>query len=85
MINQAIRPEAPPRNVLAMAWGANAWLPELKPNQPKNKMPVPSNTNGRLCGGNGDFGHPARLPSTSEMASAAAPALTWITVPPAVS
>src|SRR4051812_48106243 len=68
-----------------------AWLlaasadPALKPNQPNQRMPVPSNVNGSECGGMASPGQPRRFPRTITTASAATPALMWTTVPPAKS
>src|SRR3954452_25096325 len=59
--------------------------PALKPNQPNQSNPAPSNVNGRLCGRIGSFFHPSRLPSTIASARPAAPALACTTVPPANS
>ena len=72
----------------------NAWMatpfaanadPALNPNQPNQRIPVPSMTRGIECGGWPSPGQPLRLPSTSTPARAAMPALTWMTVPPAKS
>ncbi len=59
--------------------------PALNPNQPNHSRPVPSSTNGRLCGRKLVAGQPLRLPRTSATAMAAAPAFAWTTVPPAKS
>ena len=59
--------------------------PALKPNQPNHSSAAPSMTSVRLCGRIGTFPNPRRGPSTRQSASAAAPALMWIAVPPAKS
>ena len=69
---------------LAMLSAANA-LPALNPNQPNHSRPAPSSANGTLCGSRDDEGYPWRLPTTNAATSAATPALTCTTVPPAKS
>ena len=66
-------------------WFAASALPALKPNQPTHSMPAPAAVTGRLCGGIDTCGKPRRRPSTSAHTSAATPALTCTTVPPAKS
>ena len=73
------------RKATAAMPSADSAEPALKPNQPKNRMPVPSIVIVRLCGGIGVDGHPWRLPSSRITASAAAPAFMWTTAPPAKS
>ena len=77
------------RKVFMRAWAATPLAasaePALKPNQPNHRMPVPSMVSGRECGGMPSRGQPRRLPSTSTMARAAAPALMCTTAPPAKS
>ena len=86
---QAMPAAAAARNVFMKAWMAVPLAakaePALKPNHPNHRMPVPIMTSGIECGGCPSRGQPLRLPSTSTAASAAMPALTWITVPPAKS
>src|SRR4029453_4834371 len=60
-------------------------LPALKPNQPNHSRPAPSSVNGTLCGTSADDLKSRRLPTASAVTSAATPALTWTTVPPAKS
>src|SRR5688572_3349407 len=60
-------------------------LPALKPNHPNQSSPAPSSTVGTLCGSIGARPYPVRLPMTIAATSAATPALTWTTVPPAKS
>src|SRR4030095_8878163 len=60
-------------------------LPALKPNHPNQSRPAPSSTNGTLCGSSDDDGYSCRLPTTMAATSAATPALTCTTVPPAKS
>src|SRR3546814_1761068 len=59
--------------------------PALRPYQPNHSRPAPSITNGRLCGRNGVFGQPLRLPRIRQSTRPAAPALMWTAVPPAKS
>src|SRR6185436_13885886 len=68
----------------AMPLAATA-LPALKPNHPNQSRPAPSSTNGTLCGSSDDDGYSCRLPTTMAATSAATPALTCTTVPPAKS
>src|SRR4030095_10881948 len=60
-------------------------LPELNPNQPNQSIPAPSSVNGTLCGNIDDEGYSWRLPNTIAPPSAATPAFTCTTVPPAKS
>ena len=66
--SQPIMPAAAATKVLSSA--CTAWPlaapadPALNPNHPNHKMPVPSMTSGRLCGGTSSAGHRDRLPST---------------------
>jgi hypothetical protein len=62
---------------------AASALPALKPNQPTHNMPPPATVYGRLCGVIAVCGKPRRLPSTTAHTSAATPALTCTTMPPA--
>src|SRR5262245_22789640 len=64
---------------------AASALPALKPNHPNQSRPAPSSTNGTLCGSSDDDGYSCRLPTTIALTSAAMPALTCTTVPPAKS
>ncbi len=73
------------RNAMAAMPSAASSEPALKPNQPNQRRPAPRSTNGGLCGTCMPLANPTRLPSTSERASAAAPALMWTAVPPAKS
>ena len=59
--------------------------PALKPNQPNQSRPVPSATKAMLCGSPRSPLANRRLPTTKTEASAAKPALTWTTRPPAKS
>src|SRR5688500_12891703 len=68
----------------AMLLAASA-LPALKPNQPTHRSPLPSSVRGTLCGNSGDDLYSWRLPTTTAATSAATPALTCTTVPPAKS
>src|SRR5262245_45428024 len=68
----------------AIPFAATA-LPALKPNQPNQSTPAPSSVNGTLCGKSDEDGKSRRLPTTIAATSAAIPALTWTTVPPAKS
>ena len=60
-------------------------LPALKPNQPNQRMPVPSRIIVMSCGSIGSSLKPLRRPNMIAAASAAAPALRWMAVPPAKS
>src|SRR5689334_21244007 len=64
---------------------AASALPELNPNHPNHRRPAPSSTNGTLCGNSEDEGYSWRLPTTIALTSAATPAFTCTTVPPAKS
>ena len=68
----------------AMGLAASA-LPALKPNQPNQSRPAPSRVSGTLCGSSDEDGYSCRLPTTIAATSAATPAFTWTTVPPAKS
>ena len=68
----------------AMALAPSAE-PALKPNQPNHSRPAPSMTRVRLWGRIGVRPKPMRGPITIARASAAAPALMWMAVPPAKS
>ena len=86
---QPTMPAAAAMNVLtnacAAAPSAASAEPALNPNQPNHRMPAPSMTNGTLWGTGRLSGQPERLPTTSASAMAAAPAFTWMAVPPAKS
>ena len=77
------------RNVVVNASAADGLaasaLPALKPNQPNQSSPAPSSVNGTLCGRNAWRAKSLRGPSTSAATSAATPAFTCTTVPPAKS
>src|SRR5262245_34694681 len=60
-------------------------LPALKPYQPTQSSEAPITVMVRLCGGIGVVGKPERLPITSADTSAATPAFTCTTAPPAKS
>ena len=60
-------------------------LPPLNPNQPTHSKPAPAATSGKLCGGMATCGKPRRGPMTQAQTSAATPALTCTTMPPAKS
>jgi len=60
-------------------------LPALKPNQPTHSIQAPVTVIVRLCGGMGVSGKPRRFPMTSAATSAAPPAVTCTTAPPAKS
>ena len=60
-------------------------LPALNPNQPNHRSPAPSSVNGTLCGMSDGDGYSCRFPTTIAATSAATPALTCTTVPPAKS
>ena len=64
---------------------AASALPALKPNQPNQSRPAPSSMNGTLCGISADDLKSLRRPTTIAATSAATPALTCTTVPPAKS
>src|SRR5262249_62171138 len=64
---------------------AASALPPLNPNQPTQSSPAPLTVIVRLCGSIGVSGKPLRLPITSAATSAATPALTCTTAPPAKS
>ena len=66
----------------ALPFAASA-LPALKPNQPTQSMPAPSTVKGSECGGIAVCGKPRRGPTTSAVTSAAVPAFTCTTMPPA--
>ena len=69
----------------ATAFAAPA-LPALKPNQPNQRMPAPSTIIVMSCGSIGSLPEAlARAVRRCAAASAAAPALTWMAVPPAKS
>src|SRR5262245_60700357 len=68
----------------AMPLAATA-LPALNPNQPNQRTPAPSSVNGTLCGRSADDLKSRRLPTSIAATSAATPALTCTTVPPAKS
>src|SRR4051812_7569731 len=68
----------------AIPFAATA-LPALKPNHPNQRTPAPSSVNGTLCGSRGPDGKSRRLPTTMAATSAAIPAFTCTTVPPAKS
>ena len=68
----------------AMPLAASAE-PALKPNQPNHSRPVPRATKATLCGRPRSPLPNLRLPTTKTDASAAKPALTWTTRPPAKS
>src|SRR3990170_3767279 len=59
--------------------------PALKPNHPNHRIAAPMMTIGTLWGTKASFPYPLRRPSTMMAASAATPAFTWTTVPPAKS
>ncbi len=88
MINQAIIPLAKPTKVFVKALVAKAPAdkapPELKPNQPNHKSPVPIAAAIKLFGCIPCLAT-LRLPKTKILAKAAKPAVVWITVPPAKS
>ena len=73
--------------VVSMAMPASPFaasaLPALKPNQPTHRSEAPAMVKTRLWGGMGVAGNPRRRPTTRAAMSAATPALTWTTVPPA--
>src|SRR5205085_1746975 len=77
------------RNVVANArpaiGPAASALPALNPNQPNHSSPAPRSVNGTLCGTIADDPCPVRGPTTSAATSAATPAFTCTTVPPAKS
>ena len=89
MTSQASIAAAGAAKVLTQASPASSLAPRaepaLKPNQPNHSNPAPSITKVRLCGRIGTLPKPTRGPSTIASASAAAPALMWIAVPPAKS
>src|SRR6185436_15728565 len=60
-------------------------LPALNPNQPNQSRPAPSKVNGTSCGTSPEDLKSRRLPTTIAVTSAATPALTCTTVPPAKS
>ena len=64
---------------------AASALPALNPNQPTHSNAAPLTVIVRLCGGIAVLGKPVRLPITSAATSAATPALTCTTAPPAKS
>src|SRR5688500_5662502 len=64
---------------------ATSALPALNPNQPNQSRPAPRSVSGTLCGRTDDDPYSRRLPTTSAATSAAIPAFTWTTVPPAKS
>src|SRR5262245_37289720 len=68
----------------AMPFAAIA-LPALNPNHPNQSKPAPRSTKGTLCGIRPAFLKSRRGPTASTAASAATPALTCTTVPPAKS
>src|SRR5690606_37274103 len=86
---QPSEPAAAPSCVTSIAIPAAPFaasaLPALKPNHPTQSIAAPDTVIVRLCGGIGVVGKPARLPSTSAATSAATPALTCTTAPPAKS
>ena len=68
------------------AWPlAASALPPLNPNQPTQSMPAPETVMVRLCGAMAVFWKPWRGPTTIAATSAATPAVTCTTVPPAKS
>ena len=85
----AVAPAAAPMCVTSMAMPAAPFaataLPALKPNQPTHNSDAPITVMVRLCGGIAVVGKPLRLPMTSAATSAATPALTCTTAPPAKS
>src|SRR4051812_5331943 len=89
IIIHASAPADAPMCVVNIAMPAEPFaasaLPALKPNQPTHSMPAPVTAYGRLCGAIAVCGKPRRLPSTSAQTSAATPALTCTTMPPAKS
>src|SRR5262245_3549975 len=68
----------------AMTSAATA-LPALKPYQPTQSIPVPTEQRTMLCGGIGSLPWPWRGPSTRQSASADQPEVMWTTMPPAKS
>ncbi len=72
-------------NALTATGLAAPALPALKPNQPNQRMLAPSTIIVTSCGSIGSSLNPLRRPKTNADASAAAPAFTWIAVPPAKS
>src|SRR5438105_501845 len=59
--------------------------PALKPNHPNHSKPAPRRVNGTLWGTSPPRAIAWRRPSSRAATSAAVPALTWTTVPPAKS
>ncbi len=59
--------------------------PALNPNQPNHRSPAPRRTYGTLCGMRATRLKSWRGPSIFAATSAAVPAVTWTTVPPAKS
>ena len=70
--------------IAASPFAAKA-LPPLKPNQPTHSMAAPATVRVMLCGGCVWLGKPRRGPRTIAATTAAVPAVTWTTVPPAKS
>ena len=64
---------------------AASALPPLNPNHPTQSSEAPLTVMVRLCGSIGVSGKPLRLPITSAATSAATPAFTCTTAPPAKS
>ena len=60
-------------------------LPPLNPNHPTHSMPAPITVSGMLCGAMAVCGNPRRSLNTNAATSAATPAFTCTTMPPAKS
>src|SRR5688572_14356979 len=89
LVIHAVAPAAAPTRVTSIAIPADELaetaLPALKPNQPTHSNEAPITVIVTLCGGIAVVGKPVRLPMTSAATSAATPALTCTTAPPAKS
>src|SRR5271157_4724714 len=72
-------------NALVARLPAASALPALNPNHPTQSKQAPMTLSTTLCGGNGSFGNPKRLPRYSAQTSADTPEVTCTTVPPAKS
>src|SRR5262245_37536768 len=70
---------------LAAMPSAATALPALNPYHPTHSMPVPIMHRVMLCGRNGSFPKPVRLPRIRHSTSADQPDDMWTTVPPAKS